>query len=356
MKYRKYGRVGAAFAGTALKGMLSRYMQRARSGPSTARKTRFRTGRSYTKTRYRSRRDGQPITNQYDYKVDYIKRRATRASYRRRRYSRRITNIVRNGMVGTTHVLRRSVAHLTTPINESNFNCYGLNGLNGISSDEFNPTSDIGNIIFEMDRTAWNDLDTAGAITRNNNRLYVHSCTMENTIRNDGANDAIVEAYFIRGRIAYQKSASDSPTGLYVQGFDNQGEFTNPEGGTTLSLPQLRARDIGVTPFQNQRFCQTYTIVKRLKFVIPVGGEITHTVHGPSGTYRASHVKNHITDKRYYGILYQQQGGPIVGTPTNTLAQPTSCTYLSIRRYRVKMLSNNLARDLLDVSNTIRPV
>lgn len=212
--------------------------------------------------------------------------------------------------------------------------------------------------MFEMDPTSWNALDNDGVQTLNN-RLYVHSCTMEMTIRNTGSTDAVVEAYFIRGRKAYQKTGPDSPTGLYFQGFFNQGPARNPDNPSEadMGLTQLSASTIGVTPFQNQRFCQTYNIVKRVKFVIPANGEISHVIHGPSGVYRASYVKNHITDRKYYGVLYQQQGAPFqegAGAGVAQLATGTDVNYLSVRRYRCKLLQNNLAKDAFDPSDTIR--
>lgn len=355
VKYRKYGRVAGAFGGMAIRAALSKYMGRA-AGKATARRLKFRRGRSYTKTRRGRRNDSTPLTNQYDYKIDYVKRRGTKAGYRRRRFSRRINNIVRNGMVGTTHILRRSTARLTTTENISNAVCYGLNGLNGVSSDDFNPTSDIGNILLEMDPASWAAIDSDSNETRNQ-RLYVHSCTMEMTIRNTGTTDAVIEAYFIRGRRLYNKSGADSPVGLYFQGFNNQAAAANPDNPTesSMGIPQLQASDIGVTPFQNQRFCQNYNIVKRMKFVIPPGGEISHVLQGPSGVFRTAYAKNGITDKKYYGVLYQQQGAPTQSTTgVPLLATGTDVNYLSVRRYRCKLLQNNLARDGFDASNPLR--
>lgn len=347
----------APYAGALARGFASYYNARysgKRSALSSGKRTR---GRYRVKSRRRRRtRESDPLTGQYDYKQDYGKKRETRRSRGYRRFSRKITKIVRNDMVGTTHIVRRAIATLVTGVNISDAVCFGLNGMNGISGDTFNPTSDLGNIMYEMDRTSWDNVDTSTLQTKNQ-RLYVHSCTMEMTLRNTADVDALVEAYFIRGRTRYVRgNVADSPVGLYFSGFNNQGLAENPDGSGTFPDNQLAASTIGVTPWQNQRFCQNYTIVKRIKFRIPPGAEVNHVIQGPSGVYRDSYVKNTITDRKYYGILYQQQGSPARNSGIDVQAQSCQVTYLSVRRYRVKMLANNLAMDAFDASNNLRTV
>jgi hypothetical protein len=202
-----------------------------------------------------------------------------------------------------------------------------------------------------MDSTGWNNIDSLISQSKNQ-RLYVHTCTMENTIRNEGTTDVLIEAYFIRGRRGFQLGSASDPTRLYEGGFRNQLLAENPDGSSTFAVGELAASTIGVTPWQNARFCANYTITKRIKFTIPPGGEISHILHGPSGTYRTASVKQLITDRKYTGVLYQQQGTP--RAEPITVAQATSCVYLSVRRYRVKMLQNNLTRDAFDLSNPLR--
>lgn len=58
------------------------------------------------------------------------------------------------------------------------------------------------------------------------------------------------------------------------------------------------------------------------------------------------------TDKSYSGILFQQQGSPSTQGDVDTLALPTVVTYLSIRRYRIKMLRDDLDMTALDPSGS----
>ena len=115
---------------------------------ATAGKMAMRYAASRTRSSIRPRsQNTEPLTGQFDYKTDYRKRRlGKRARYqvkRRRKWNRKVVNVVRNANVGTTHIIRRALCQLESPTNTSNSVSFGLYGLNGATGDTFNPTADI---------------------------------------------------------------------------------------------------------------------------------------------------------------------------------------------------------------------
>jgi len=313
---------------------------------------------------YRAARQGRaqnvtqgsaPLTGQFDYKTDYSKRRKSRRQRRigRRRYKqkRRIINTVKNSTVAPVHLVRRSMFQLTSATQQSNAVCYGLYGINGVSNDSFNTTDDVASIFKQMDPTGWADANDPLDHSRNQKVWFLHG-TLEMTIRNTGNQDALIEAYYIRGRKSVN-AAWGSPTDLYSAGFRKQNLAKNPEEPRTTFERHLEVTDVGVTPFQNALFCQSYNIYKRQKFRIPPGGEINFVITDRrSRTFSMVPSQRIATDKRYHGVLFQQQGSPDASAEPATVALPTAVTYLATRRYRFKMLRDALATDAWDTAAT----
>lgn len=336
------------------------------AGKYVARRTgQYLADRLKSKIRSRfSQPESTPLTGQYDYKTDYRKKRLTRRTKRlvkkRRKWKKKIVNTVRSANVGTTHVVRRSLALLNSATNESNAVCYGLYGLNGTSNDDFNSTADVREIYREVSNSDFIDANNLSAQTQNHELYFIHA-TMELTIRNNGPNDALLEAYFIRGQ--KRSAVNTSPTGIYAGAFAKAAIAFDPNQNPTLVNPtapiagqtfdrKLVFSDIGVTPFQAPFFCQHYKIYKRTKFRITPGQEVNFVIHEKKPrTFFMNTTATASTDKRYHGILFQQQGSPnAVDPPTNAL--PTTCTYLAVRRYRLKMFRDNLSKTAFDVSGT----
>lgn len=310
--------------------------------------------KAYTKARLRqyAGRAPQPLTGQFDFKTDYAKRRKSKKqkykSKKRRRWSKSVVKAVRIANVGTTHIVKNSRGTLSTAAGLSDTVSYGLNGLNGTALDTFNTTNDIGEFLKEKDATAWNNYNSTSGLTYYQQaKLWVMHATMEMTIRNvDPNNDAIVEAYYIRGTRPLE-SAWLSPTDCYSRGLLRQGRAQDPDTGA-LYDEGLTFRQIGVTPFQCQIFSRHYNIYKRQKFRIPPGNEINIVIHSgrPHG-YATSDAFNYATDRRYHGILFQQQGSP----DSLTTAQATQVTYLSVRRYRCKFIPSNFAQGAYEATD-----
>lgn len=291
----------------------------------------------------------EPLTGQFDYKTDYKQRRYSKVARRRikngRKYTRRIMRVVNNNNTGSIYLVRRSVGELSSAVQQSNCVSYGLNGLDGSTFADFNTTNDISFFLNQKDPTAYANWNIK-ANQSVNAQVYVKHATMEMTVRNTGSFDAILEAYFIVGRRPLHTDAgSTDPKSVYEDSFNKQAAAQDPDTGA-LYPTQLDMNDIGVTPFQAAWFCRHYKIYKRTKFRIPPGGEINLVLHSRSKTFWTSNVKNYVTDKRFHGILFQQQGGP-AGAGLSSMAQATACAYLSVRRYTVKFMPVRQQQDAL---------
>lgn len=309
--------------------------------------------KTYTKARVRKYASGPPpLTGQFDFKTDYAKRRKTlkqkKRSRKRRRWARSVVKAVRTANVGTVHLIKNSKATVTTDDGSSDAVSYGLYGLNGVAGDTFNTCNDVGEFIKEKDATAWNNYNsTSSSNYYQQSKLWVNHATMEMTIRNTHAtNDAIVEAYYIRGRRPLE-SAWLSPTDCYARGIMRQIRAEDPDTGG-LYDQALHFKQIGVTPFQSQIFCRHFNIYKRQKFRIPPGNEVSFVIYSRRPhAFATSDTYNFATDRRYHGVLFQQQGSP----DGSTTAQPTSVTYLSVRRYRAKFIPANFVMGAMEVTD-----
>jgi hypothetical protein len=294
----------------------------------------------------------QPLTTQFDYKTDYRKRRVSKRKRfqlrRRRKWKRRIINVVRNSEVGTTHLVRNSLYSMTSANNVSNVVTFGLNGLDGFGTgDAQESCNDMAEFLKEKDPASWAAWNTN---TTPSYKMWVMHGTMEVTIRNIGIYDAIIEAYYVRGKRPVNRTFADSPGAVYKQGFTKQPTAQDPDTGAVYDGP-LTFDTIGTTPFQSSAFTRFYKIYKRTKFRISPGTEISVAIHVGRSMFTTSSVKGFTTDSRYHGILFQQQGSPVFDM-TNLKAAPSNCLYLCVRRYRVKMIENNYVQDAFEVTDT----
>lgn len=292
-----------------------------------------------------------PLTGQHDYKTDYRKRRMGRRGRkrmrRRRRFTRRVINITRNALVGSTHIVRREHDDISSASNLSNAFVTGLYGLDGydggLGTFPLNVTNDVGSLFNELDAPAWSASRTA---VGNNRKLSFFSASMEVTISNTSTTvPVLLEAYFIQGK---GRVDSDwlTPHQMYISGFNKQVTVTT-DSGALISPPDggLSSDLVGTTPFQNAVFCRNYKIIKRVKFTIPPGGSISQMVRDSRPhTWTVQSAKGYVNDRAYRGILWQFQGHP---TSAN-LAEAAGLNVLSVRRYRCKLMPTTNTTDLFD--------
>jgi len=262
-----------------------------------------------------------------------------------RKNARNIMSVVNRANTGAVHLMRRSAGQLTTSANTSDACGWGLNGLDGGTSTTFNGCDDIGIFLNQKDPTSWTNWNTAASAAVDY-KLYVQHAVMEVTIRNSGVNDAIMEAYYIRGIKAIPNSfALPSPTDVYANGFNKQPRAQDPDTGATYTS-DLSFATVGTTPFQNSVFCQNYKIYKRQKFRLPPGNEISVMITQKSNWFDVTNTKNRVSDRRYHGILFQQQGCPD-GTTSEIYAKPSQVNYVCIRRYNCRFMPVKAPSDAL---------
>lgn len=291
-----------------------------------------------------------PLTGQHDYKTDYRKRRLGRRGRRRARrrtkWRRRVIKVTREALVGSSHIVRREHDDIAAGANASNSfitGIYGLDGYDGgIGTFPLNVTNDVGSLFNELDAAAWTASRTA---VGNNRKLTYFSSTMEVTISNTGAAPVLLEAYFIVGR---GRVPSDwiTPHQMYISGFNKQPQVPTDAGGA-IGAPDapLAFDQLGTTPFQNAVFCRNYKIIKRMKFVIPVGGSISQMLRdNRPHTWTVQSAKGFVNDRAYKGILWQFQGHP----SSANQADASSLNVLNVRRYRAKLMPNTNTTDLFD--------
>lgn len=301
-----------------------------------------------------------PLTGQFDYKTDYRKRRVSRRRRRvfkrRRKWRRKVVNTVRNANVGTTHVLRRDAAVLNSGANLTDACSFGLYGQNGTTNTGsvataggLNTCCDVRELFREISSVDWDNALSNDTVAKHH-KIYSMHATMEMTLRNRGTNDAIVEAYFIRGTRPTFSGTDANPTNIYAQAFNKMNTAVDPNTGNTFDPLTNGFKEVGITPFQAPWFCRHFKIYKRTKFRIPPGNEVSFVIHDRRPrVFVTATARTRATDKSYHGVLFQQFGSPSLGGGAETLALPTSIDYLSVRRYRIKLMRDNLPMVTLDV-------
>lgn len=302
---------------------------------------------SFTRTLTGRNEPGGVITGQHDFKTDYrrkrLSRRARRIKRSRYRRTRRLVRTIRNFNVGSTHINKTNMTLVTNTSGSTASTCYGLYGLNG-SSTAANTTNDMGIIFNAFDTAAWNG--QGGTTDVVDFKIYSHHATAEYTIRNSSTtDDAIIEAYFIRGRAPANKAYYGNPADVYADAFHKQADARNPDTAATIGTA-MDFSDVGVTPFQAVQFCRLFSIYKRQKFRIPPGNEVSFVlIDRKPKTMRMDQSFNNSTDRNYHGVLFQQYGSPQAAgaTPTKSTAVPV--TYMCTRRYRIKMFRDNYPMD-----------
>ena len=224
--------------------------------------------------------------------------------------------------------------------------------MNGASTEN-DTTNDVGSLFSELDATSWGAIDSTTTEAANP-RLYFYNGVLETTIRNTGNNDALVEAYYIRGRRPLPTTWS-TPVQVYRDGFKKQPIAQNPDTLAPVTGAQdlpLDAYMVGTTPFQNSVFTRHFLIYKRQKFRIPPGNEVNIVIRDSKfRSFSMFETKVRSMDKRYHGVLFQIQGPPdSVDPPTPSLS--TSLSIMGVRRYRVKLMKDQMTRDVFDGRTT----
>jgi len=256
----------------------------------TAVKAAFGGGRS--KTQHRSGNGGDnALTDHFDSKVDYRKKRPTRRRKMRMRRTRKFRRRVEYANLRNTIIPSKvNQEKIYTVTANQGFSAqahalmHTVDGLfTGPGYDVANPSADWREFFREGgagNQNAWDNASTTLTSATNPafppvglryRQIMSHGCVMEVTVRNVGVNSATVNCYRVMCR-------RDVPSGygnivnLYDEGFRRAGQVSEvPLTGANPWDSQIRADFISATPFQSSLFCRHFTIIRRTKYELSPG-------------------------------------------------------------------------------------
>lgn len=298
----------------------------------------------------------QPLTGESDYKVDYKKRgrprsrKGRRIARRRRKWRRNVRSVVWSTFPRNS-VLRQSCTRVLTDLNASSAVCYQLYGADGTTSENLNPCSDLREFFREsMGATNWNNIINTASLsdsTAYDAKLVCSGANMETTVRNVGTVDAIVEVYQYRTKRDFINvpgtDGLGDPAAIYSYGFLKTHKIqVQQPGGTSVNSwdARISASDIGSTPFQSPTFTRHFTILKRTKYRIAAGSEMSFVhVDSKRRTFNASTVKDRSVLRGITsGFIFQCQGAPTVDLGVGVKAAQADLVFLNVRRYSVQFI------------------
>ena len=133
-------------------------------------------------------------------------------------------------------------------------------------------------------------------------------------------------------------SANNTIGGVYALGFIKQGQIFDIESGQVVGTNPETPTEIGTTPFQSRRFCETYKIYSRKKFQVAAGNTVSFILKDPRNrVINAQNVRSQLCMPRNtHGYFYQIYGAPGVITGTAHQAVPVSVVVSETRKYQYR--------------------
>lgn len=280
-----------------------------------ANRSRYRGNGSRTNTATGKRvGESTPLTYDNDFKTDYRYRRMPRRRKRRWvSFVRKVNAVTMKKQQGLKKVLFYGIKNLTTVANQSGTTDMMMYSADGSAVLD---NADIGAIFRgHLGATVFNDQNSFAAIGNAQKKLQFESCQMECTVRNLGSVSAIVEVYYVRCRKAHAQTNLDSgntAAGIYHLGFLKQTQVQDLEESTILGTGPQVSTQIGTTPFQSPRFCETFKILRRKKYQIAPGNTISFLLKDPRNrTIEAGNVRSQLfIPFTTHGYLCQFYGVP----------------------------------------------
>lgn len=295
-----------------------------------------------------------PVTGEHDFKTDYRYKRMPKR--RRRRWVRfqRKVDFISAKKLGLKQYVVTSNGWFGMAENQSNgvsFELYPADGVAGYKDLGDICRGVVGALPFD------NSNNTGASNISLDKRIQFESANMEVTIRNTGENTAIVESYqFICRKDVLQLNdgSYNNVFGQYRQSFIKTSLITDPDGtSNTIPLSTIPTYlSTGTTPFQANRFCSYFKILKRQKFTIPPGGQIQLSLRNARtkflnvGGVRSRNALRGWTQ----GFLIQGQGvpGPVEGTSVGAL--PAQLHWYSVRRYSYYLPASGFDQDAFNMN------
>lgn len=219
--------------------------------------TAFRVGRSlynsYTSTRQRpGKNSGGGVTAQYDRSLQYRYKRMPRAKRGRiRRFARSVNRVIDRALATQTILRNSSLSGSWTDGVQQVFavTVYGWSGVN----DSLNAGAD------DMDA-----ISLSVFASQPSKKIRFMNCHVDATYQNTGSTNSEVDVY------EYYWKAAETQQNL-VSSWDDAASETPTIAGTALTRNTR-----GATPFEFPMLCRQMKILKKTKYLVPVGQAFTY--------------------------------------------------------------------------------
>lgn len=254
------------------------------------------------------------ITNQYDVKAQYRRRRMP---YRKRkrwgRFVRKVRACTNKDFASQYQVLRSRGTSSSVADGQLSFSA-GVYGQNGTPS-----------AALDMGSNDLSQLNTLSGDTGLNNTFIMKSAVLDVEMVNTGEASCTIDAYEIicRKDINSQGAVVSGPNDLFIEGFAAQ----NTLGGNS----SLSAAIPGATPFQNSLFCSHFTILKKTRILLSAG-QTTHVSlrDAKDRVYKSEQISRAIIQRGWYhGFLFICQGV----TTDSQFSAASEISFTAIRYY-----------------------
>ena len=201
-----------------------------------------------------SSRDTAPLTNQFDTRVLYVKKRGNKKRQRRaRKFSRKVLSVVDRKLVAPWFIMRTSTASLNPSAGGQEVVGMSLNGFAGNGGSD----NDLSAILTCV------EAQHTGSSTQNE-AFDLMSSFLDVTIRNtDSANTAYIDLYYLKLR----KDVTTNSTTFRDMFADSLGFTVKPTGGVASLTPTT----YGANPFNCSDFCRYCLITKKRQIILSPG-------------------------------------------------------------------------------------
>lgn len=227
---------------------------------------KYRGNGSRTKTGIRNYNAEAGVTNQYDSRLIYRKRRTSKRQFKKRRLSVRTyrKNLLQH--LGTNQLVRSTQGILACGANLQNSLGFCFLGNTGAA-----PDNDFGDIRDNM------RIEGIANNWRKSEMLYVQKGVLDVTLQNISASlttTADIDVYTLQCRRDHAQSAT--VPGEWTTYLTNQ-QKDDGSAATNANISQ-----IGMTPFQAPQFCAQWTILRKRKYLLSHGQSCHFQIHQSS--------------------------------------------------------------------------
>lgn len=272
--------------------------------------------RSTTKTKTQSSSGEAGVTNQYDTRLIYKKKRMNRRVLRRRtRYRKRF---IRNAtsLMGCQQFIFSTQTEPSSGLNTQTHSSFVFACSTGVA-----PSNDLATIV--------NNIQTSGVAAqfRKNETLYIHRSVCDITMYNQSATTADIDVYFIRCRIGHS-------VGTSVQG--DWSSFLSQQKPDASLITNVATSTIGCTPWQAPQWCRHWTIFRKRKYLLTQGQTAHFQIKRGYRTINTEINTDYFFQKGETGVLLVWNG---VNVSTAGGFPDTKLSITYVRTYNVKYSS-----------------